>query len=152
MGEPSESPSSYNWETSIQAHLPFPPNTQHGCDAGSGLTKPSISAPSCPSLSSVLRPEEVQAHRVAAIQLSIFFLLKKKKKFYLFICLAVSGCSRGILRDLVPELGLEPRPLALGGRSLTHWTTLFSCCPAPKPSDAEDLSWRSLFHPKSVSA
>ena len=28
MGEPSESPSSYNWETPIQAHLTFPPNTQ----------------------------------------------------------------------------------------------------------------------------
>ena len=33
--------------------------------------------------------------------------------------------ARGLLacRDLVPRPGIEPRPPALGARSLTHWTT-----------------------------
>ena len=27
------------------------------------------------------------------------------------------------MRDLVPQPGIEPRPAALGARSLNHWTT-----------------------------
>ena len=40
---------------------------------------------------------------------------------YLFwLCwVLVAAC----MRDLVPQPGVEPGPLALGVRSLTHWTT-----------------------------
>ena len=43
--------------------------------------------------------------------------------------LALPGLSCGIchlscgMRDLVPSLGIEPRPPALGVQSLNHWTT-----------------------------
>ena len=122
MGKPSESPSSYSWETPIQAHLTFSPNTQHGCDAGPGPRKPSISAPSCPSLSLSSEAWEGSGSQSGCLPtVSIFFLLFKKE-FNLFIYLAVPGCICRILRDLVPELGMEPRPPALGGRSLSHWT------------------------------
>ena len=48
------------------------------------------------------------------------FLLPKKKNYFTY--LAVSRLSLGT-RDLVPWSGIEPRPPALGKRSLSQWTT-----------------------------
>ena len=48
---------------------------------------------------------------------------------YLFIYLSALGLSFSTrdlccsMRDLVPLPGVEPRPPALGARSLSHWTT-----------------------------
>ena len=53
-----------------------------------------------------------------------FFFLKN---IYLFIYLAALGLSCGT-RDLVPWPGIEPGTLALGARSLNHWTTRESTC------------------------
>ena len=51
-----------------------------------------------------------------------YFLKKKLSlKNYLFIYLAALGLSRDMW-DLVPQPGIKPRPPALGGRHLSHWT------------------------------
>ena len=52
-----------------------------------------------------------------------------KKYMYLFIYLAAPGLGCGMWTlscsrwNLIPWLGIEPRPPALGAWSLSHWTT-----------------------------
>ena len=41
--------------------------------------------------------------------------------FKKIIYLAVPGVSCG-MRDLVPWMGIKPRPIALGAQGLSHWT------------------------------
>ena len=51
------------------------------------------------------------------------------KKIFLFIwlCWSLVSCGmqtlRGSMWDLVPQSGIEPRPLKLRAQSLSHWTT-----------------------------
>ena len=40
-----------------------------------------------------------------------------------FLVVACGLLVAACMRDLVPQPGMEPRPPALGVRSLTHWTT-----------------------------
>ena len=59
-----------------------------------------------------------------------------KKNLFIYLATPGLGCSTQDLCwgmwDLVPWLGIEPRPPALGAQSLTHWTTrevpLWSFC------------------------
>ena len=45
-----------------------------------------------------------------------------REVFKIFMYLTALGLS-GSMWDLVPQPGIEPRPSALGTRSLSHWTT-----------------------------
>ena len=50
----------------------------------------------------------------------LLLLLKKKKKKFIYLAVLGLSCSMG---DLVLWPGIEPRPPALGARSLNHWGT-----------------------------
>ena len=70
-----------------------------------------------------------QAINVHGLAVSLFFFFspwaaaafkKKKKKKFIYLAVLGLSCSMG---DLVLWPGIEPRPPALGARSLNHWGT-----------------------------
>ena len=51
----------------------------------------------------------------------------KKKNLFVYLAVLVFSCGmqtlRGSMWDLVPQSGIEPKPLELRAQSLSHWTT-----------------------------